>query len=123
MMKALKTKENILLFEAPRIEFGIWDEPDVQKWAMFNEDGEVTLYAIDNEFELIEFDETKKPADYVEGKYFYIDGEFVLNPDWREPLPPIEDQVHMLAEDIAIVAQNTEDIEEALCELSELISQ
>lgn len=122
-MKALKTEDNILLFEAPRIEFGIYDEPDVQKWAMFNENDEVMLYAIDNNFELIEFDETKKPEDYVEGKYFYIDGEFVLNPDWREPLPPIEEQVKMLAEDLATVAQNTEDIEEALCELSELIAE
>ena len=122
-MKALKSEDNILLFEAPRIEFGIYDEPDVQKWAMFNENDEVMLYAIDNNFELVEFDETKKPEDYVEGKYFYIDGEFVLNPDWREPLPPIEDQVKMLAEDLATVAQNTEDIEEALCELSELIAE
>ena len=122
-MKALKSEDNILLFEAPRIEFGIYDEPDVQKWAMFNENDEVMLYAIDNNFELVEFDETKKPEDYVEGKYFYIDVEFVLNTDWREPLPPIEDQVKMLAEDLATVAQNTEDIEEALCELSELIAE
>ena len=100
-MKALKTKENILIFEAYEIKFGKLDE---------YVPGNIQLYAIDNEFEVVEFDPATKPEDYVEGKYFYIDGEFVLNPDWVPPLPPIEDQVKGLAEDIATVDENSAQI-------------
>ena len=111
-MKALKTKENILIFEAYEIKFGKLDEyePDVEKWGLYDEEGNIQLYAIDNEFEVVEFDPATKPEDYVEGKYFYIDGEFVLNPDWVPPLPPIEDQVKGLAEDIATVDENSAQI-------------
>ena len=95
-MKALKTEDNILILEASRIEFGTWDEPDVQKWALFDENGNVQMYAIDSNFTVVDFNPADKPDDYVEGKYFYINGKFVLNPDWVEPPMPLEEQVAYL---------------------------
>lgn len=106
-MKALKTTDNFLLFISYDIQWGEeWDEPGVPKWAMFDEEGNITLYAIDNDFTLVEFDASIIPEDYSEGKYFFIDGEFVENPDWVPPLPPIEDQVKDLANDVATVDEN-----------------
>ena len=101
-MKALKDSNNVLLFEAPDIRFGKLDsyEPDVDKWGMYDAEGNILLYAIGN-FTVVEFDPADKPEDYESGKYFFVDGEFVLNPDWVEPLPPIEDQVRMLAGSMA----------------------
>lgn len=114
-MKALKTPDNFLLAEAYDIRFGKLDPYDtdsktgepIEKWGMYNKDGEPILYAIDNNYTVVEFDPADKPEDYVEGKYFFINGQFVLNPDWVPPLPPIEDQVAELAIDIATVDENT----------------
>lgn len=124
-MKALKTTDNFLLFEAYDIRFGKLDEyePDVEKWGMYDADGNVMLYAIDNDFTVVEFDPADKPEDYAEGKYFFIDGKFVLNPDWQEPPLPIEEQVKVNTEDIAIVATSAEESEEALCDLDESYNQ
>ena len=101
-MKALKDSNNVLLFEAFDIRFGKLDEyePDVDKWGMYDAEGNIQLYAI-GDFSVVEFDPADKPEDYEPGKYFFVNGEFVLNPDWTEPLPPIEDQVRMLAGDVA----------------------
>lgn len=41
------------------------------------------------------------PDDFVSMKYKYVNGEFVLNPDYVEPLPPIEDRVATLESDKA----------------------
>ena len=124
-MKALKDENNFLLFEADNILYGKLDasEPDVDKWGMYDGEGNILLYAIDNNYSVVEFNPADKPEDYVEGKYFYINGEFILNPDWVEPPLPIEDRVTQLQEDIAIVAQSAEDSEEALCDLDEIVAQ
>lgn len=111
-MKALKTQDNFLLFEAYEIHFGKLDPLDInsetgepiEKWGMYNEDGEVTLYAIDNNYTVVEFDPADKPEDYAEGKYYFINGQFVPNPDWVEPPLPIEEQVQYLAGDQAQLA-------------------
>lgn len=99
-MKAL-WKDNFIIFEANKIEFGIWDEPDVEKWALFDANDNIMYYALNDNYEVIDFDESKKPEDYIPGKYFYIDGEFVENPDWQPPLPSIDEQVQMLGEGVA----------------------
>ena len=105
-IKALRDQNNFLIFEAPEIRFGKLDEyePDQDKWGLYDENGNIMLYAIDNDFEVVEFDPADKPEDYVSGKYFFIDGEFVLNPDWQEPPLPIEEQVQYLAGDQAQLA-------------------
>ena len=126
-MKALKTQDNFLLFEAYDIRFGKLDEHDIdsqtgepiEKWGMYNEDGNVLLYAIDNNFEVVEFDPADKPEDYVPYKYYFIDGQFVLNEDYVEPPLPTEEQVRINTEDIAVVTQMAEDGEEAMCDMDE----
>lgn len=83
-MNLLVTKEGYIVLYAPRIEFGIYDEP-FEKWALFDENNNITMYAIDNGYVKEEVDSL--PEDYQDGKYFYINGEFVLNADWEPPTP------------------------------------
>ena len=130
-MKALKTPDNFLLAEAFDIRFGKLDPYDIdsetgepiEKWGMYDEEGNPILYAIDNNYSVVEFDPADKPEDYEEYKYFFIDGEFVLNPDWTPAPPSPEEQLSQLQEDIVIVAQSAEDSEEALCDLDETVAQ
>ncbi len=111
-MKALKDANNILVFEAPEIRFGKLDPTDIdsdtgeviEKWGMYDEDDNIMLYAIDHDFGLVEYNPIIKPEDYEQGKYFFINNEFVPNPDWQEPPLPIEEQVQYLAGDQAQLA-------------------
>lgn len=142
-MKGLLNTQEFIDFEASKIEVGIFDEPDILKFALFNSDDKLMHYVFkgdDDYYSIIDFDESTKPADYEPYKYKYINGEFVLNPDWVEPPMPIEEQVSNLAEsveELEIISAESEealcdidlsysqriaDIEEALCELAELLS-
>ena len=107
-MKGLKTQDNFLIFMAYDIRFGKLDEfePEIDKWGMYDEDDKILVYAIDNDFSVVEFDSSIIPEDYVQGKYFFIDGEFVENPDYIPPLPPIDEQVKLLGEGMVEMGDN-----------------
>lgn len=98
--------------EATKIEFGIYDEP-FEKWALFDENGAVMYYVIDDGYAVVDYNEADKPEDYVPGKYMYIDGEFVPNPDWIEPEPSIEEKVSL----------NTSDIEELMLSQADILME
>lgn len=85
-MKAL-VKGNVVIAFAPNIEFGIYNE-DFEKWKLSDEEGELMFYVLDNEYTLVEGVEI--PEEYVDGKYFYENGEFVLNEDWQPYKSPEE---------------------------------
>ena len=121
-MKALRRQDGVLDFMAPRIEKGIYDE-DFEKYAVYYEDDIVAYYVLDMGYELIDFDESLIPEDYVSGKYFYIDGEFVPNPDWQEPPLPTEEQVKVNTENIEIVAESADESEAAICDLDEYYNE
>lgn len=141
-MKGLLTVDNHMAFIAPRIERGFLDvnEPTVEKWAVYTDEGNLDYFVLDDDATLVDFDIELLPDNYTYGKYFFINGEFVLNPDWVEPPVPIEEQVSNLSEsveELAMVSAESEealcdmdisysqrlaDIEEALCELAELLS-
>lgn len=106
-MKGLIKDANIILF-AENIEWGVWDEP-IEKWALFDSDDNVFLYAIDDNYELVDFGDNV-PDDYEAGKYLYVDGEFALNPDYSEPPIPIEDQVSNLSDDIQMFGECLDEI-------------
>lgn len=111
-MKGLKTQDNYLLFMAHDIRYGKLDEyePDVDKWGMYDENDHIMVYAIDNNYEVVEFDASIIPEDYVEGKYFFINGEFVLNEDWQPAPPPIEEQVQLLGEGVVELTDNVSQV-------------
>lgn len=100
-MKGLIDAMGFIEYKAPRIEVGFVDinEPDVEKWALYDEDNNIMFFVLKNDYySIIDFDETLKPADYEPCKYKYINGEFVLNPDWVSPPIPIKEQVELLVE-------------------------
>lgn len=85
-MKILVDGTSIIAY-APHIEFGKFDE-DVAKWGAFNTEDVKTrmtlFYVIDHEYTLVE--NVELPSDFTDGKYFFVNGEFVLDEDWRPPL-------------------------------------
>ena len=93
-MDLLLIYEKNIYTVAPKIEFGVYDEP-IEKWAMFDENGKVMWYAIDHNFTLVE--DVELPSDYEDGKYFYENGEFVLNEDWK-PFVPEQSMEERIAE-------------------------
>lgn len=83
-MKLLLKGTHIITF-GDDIQFGVFDEP-FEKWQI--QRGEFIEYYIDNGYTVI--DNVTIPEDYVGGKYFYENGEFVVNPDWEEYKSPEE---------------------------------
>ena len=98
-MQILLDGKNIYAY-APKIEFGVYDEP-IEKWGMFDENGNIMYYAIDHGFARVE--NVELPADFEDGKYFYENGEFVLNVDWQPyvPLPSAEERIAELERQLA----------------------
>ena len=76
-MKLLIDNRGLIVFIGVNIEFGIFDEPNVEKWKIDN------CYAIDSGYTLVEVESI--PLEVIPGKYFYIDGEFTLNPNYSNP--------------------------------------
>ena len=94
----LLVKGNIIIAYAPIIDFGVYDE-SIEKWRLADEFDKTLYYMIDNGFALV--DGAELPEDYAEGKYFFENGQFVLNPEWVPPLPPTEERIAELERQIA----------------------
>jgi len=99
-MKILVTSNNEIFDSASSISFGAWEERDVlngvivHKWKLEDETGNTLSYVIDENQNSITgaeepictvVDVEVLPADFVHGKYLYLDGEVVVNPEWTEP--------------------------------------
>ena len=80
-------KGKMIYAVAPTIEFGVYDEP-FEKWKVSDESIGMLYYVLDDGLELVE--DVVLPNDYVSGKYFYENGEFVLNEDWKPYVSPEE---------------------------------
>ena len=107
----LLVHEKHIIAIAQTITFGVFDEP-IEKWGLFDEDGNVMYYALDHDFTLVE--NVELPSDYVDGKYFYENGEFILNENWAPYVSP-EERIAILE------TQNADSIEieaELMYELS-----
>ena len=109
----LLVEGKIIYAYAPKIEFGVYDEP-IEKWGMFDEYGNILYYAIDHGFTLVT--DVELPSDFEEGKYFYENGKFVLNEDWQPyvPMPSTEERISELE------AQNAM-LMECVLEMSEIV--
>lgn len=84
---------NRVVASAEAITYGAFDEP-IEKWALLDADGKVIMYYLDNGFTLVE--NVELPEDFEPDKYFYENGEFVLNEEW-EPYVPEETLVQRIA--------------------------
>ena len=93
-MQILLSDNKYIVGYAPKITFGIYDEP-IEKWRLADESDRVMYYIIDHNYELVI--NVVFPDDYEEGKYFYVDGVFVLNENWQ-PYISDEDRLYNLEE-------------------------
>ena len=108
-MKILLDERGKVLFASSVIEYGVWDEPGVQKWKIGTNE-----YALDNNYTVAEVDEL--PFDFVSGRYFFVDGSFVANPNFAD-----KRQIERKLDELAVASnERIAAIEDALCELSTL---
>ena len=127
-MQLLTKGENIIGF-GDSITYGIFDE-DFPKWKVLLNN--VITYHIDMEKEYKVIDNIDNmPKDYRRGKYFFVDGKFILNPNWKPFLT--QEQRLLNAENSIITIEDAmcetevysderiSAIEDALCELSTLL--
>ena len=91
-------KENIVIAIGSNITFGIYDEPNTEKWRVADENDKLLFYIIDYDYQLVE--NVEIPQDYVHGKYFYENGTLVLNTDWKPYVSP-EERLTYLEEVVA----------------------
>lgn len=87
----LLLKKNRIYSIGAKITYGKVDptEPTVDKWRVEDENGNLISQWIGEGFEVVETTATL-PSDYESGKYFYENGEFVLNPNWKKYVSPEE---------------------------------
>ena len=109
-MKIL-VKGNRIVAIAEKITFGIFDE-ELEKWRLADENDNLMYYMVDSNFELVE--NVTLPEDYEGGKYFYENGEFVLNESWKPYVSP-EERIAELEEQVAIHEENDAELLYQIC--------
>ena len=107
-MKIL-VKGNTIYAIAENISYGKYE--DEEKWRLADANDNILYYMIDYGFTLVE--DVEIPSDYEDGKYFYENGEFILNAEWK-PYVSMEDRMAELE------AQN-EMLMSCLLEMSEIV--
>ena len=109
-----QTNGNIMAI-AHRFSYGIFDEPHVEKWAMYDEENNIqNVFYLGRNLVSSDINEENIPEDWGSGKYLFVNGEIVPNPNWHEPEPPIEDKVAALQEEIEELMELVELQSEAL---------
>ena len=98
-MDLLLFPNGVIDLVAPEIVWGTFEGEE--KWALYDEDHNIILYALDANFRVQEYDGELPEDIYVECKYIYDNGTIIQNPDWIAPPPTIEDQVAELSDDIS----------------------
>lgn len=119
-MKILVSSSGNIIASAHEIAFGAWEERDiindkiVHKWKLEDVDGKTTGYVVDENSNAL-FGETEPigsthevteiPEGAESGKYLYIDGEFIVNPDWEEPPKSDAERIAELEEEVVILQE------------------
>ena len=80
---------------AEKITFGIYDKEE--KWRIADKEDNIMYYMVDDAFELVA--DAVLPEDYADGKYFFENGEFVINPNWK-PFVSEEERIAILEKTI-----------------------
>ncbi len=114
-MKILYVSSNgIIVSIADDFVFGESDEVGVDKWHEVRNGQQVPHLYYLGDFASATIDENDLPEDFYTygGKYLFINGEIVSNPNWHEPEPTTEEKVAALQSEI-----------EELMELMELQSE
>lgn len=105
-MQAIYNKDDCVILQvAHEFRYGIYDEPGVEKYAGYDENGNfLGIYFLGGTCFEPGTIEGNIPEDIVEkqGKYIYDNGQVVPNPDWHEyiPEPSPEEKIATLQEEI-----------------------
>lgn len=82
------TKGNLIIEVEPSISFGMFDGEE--KWLVKDgksEDSNILYYILDDDFTL--FEDVTLPDDFERGnKYFFENGEFISNEQWKPYISP-----------------------------------
>lgn len=107
-------KNTRIVVVGEEIIYGFTDdyEPDVEKWKVYNPSTNSVCFWIDGGFTLV--NDVTIPSDYQNGKYFYENGEFVLNKEWR-PFVSTEKRVAQLEEQVAVHEDNDAELLYQIC--------
>ena len=106
----LLIKGNEIYAIAENISYGRYENED--KWRLADAEDNILYYMIDSDFTLVE--NVEVPSDYVDGKYFFENGEFVLNEDWHPYVSP-EERIAQLEEQVAIMEENDAELLYQVC--------
>lgn len=106
--QALVNSNDEIVHYSKHCVFGNFEGED--KWMFYSNTRDESpipeLYAIDNGFHVVDFDDSDLPEDYTFGKYKLLtDGTFVSNPDWQPPEEPVEARLNRLEEAMAELAE------------------
>lgn len=96
MKTSILVSQSRIVACAHKITFGLFDET-FEKWKLEDEEGNILCYYVDNGFTL--FRDVELPSDYENNKYLYIEGEFVLNENWK-PNISLEEKIKLLEEEL-----------------------
>ena len=113
----LLIKGNEIYAIAENISYGRYENED--KWRLADAEDNILYYMIDDGFTLVE--DVTIPSDYEDGKYFFENGEFVLNADWHPYVSP-EERIAQLEETVALQEEMLMMSDEAVVLLYELQS-
>lgn len=96
------TSNGIIVNVADDFVFGESDEVGVDKWHEVRNGQQVPHLYYLGDFDSASVDENTLPEDFLTstGKYLYLNGEIVANPNWHEPEPSVEETVSALQEEI-----------------------
>lgn len=129
-MNILVGSNGIVVFSAHSFAFGAWEERDTQngvvvhKWKAEDADGNTLMYLIDENmgaidgteqpvFTVHEVDEVPEGAE--QGKVLFVDGAFVVNPDYAEPPLPTEERLDYAEENIDNLEEYSADLLYQVC--------
>lgn len=105
-MKLLIDARSKVMFIGEVIEFGFYD--DIEKWKIDN------MYAIDNNYRLI--DNVQPPIEVIPLKYFYINNEFVKDPNYVDENYIIK-RMSQLESELSIAIESSIENDFRLCKL------
>lgn len=107
-MKLLLDSRKLIIAIGEDISFVMHE--GVEKWKVSN-----SLYYIDEGYTIAEIAEL--PLDVTQGKYFYIDNQFILNPNWNNSVEDIQELNNRINEVLIKKAESELEIDERLTKI------
>jgi hypothetical protein len=101
----LLIKDNYIFAIAENISYGVYENEE--KWRLADAEDNLMYFVLDHDFVLVE--NVEVPDDYRDGKYFYENGKFVLNEEWKPYVSP-EERIAQLEEQLANLGVSGTDV-------------